>query len=159
MKGLRHRQWVVCGYPNALSWERKRFLTSLMILKECFEEYLSDEYKTFRITRNRRTDIYAHTTVVCGKRRDTLSVFFFPTFLPLSNPNPIHPKKILQFIRGFLAEAYFGIEKTSQLIHRIKGEPNLRLWRGFMKCPVIQLFRGHLHFCQSGLRLKRHWTG
>jgi transposase len=32
---------------------------------------------------------------------------------------------------SFLAQRYFGIEKTSQLIHRLERKPNLRLLCGF----------------------------
>jgi hypothetical protein len=32
---------------------------------------------------------------------------------------------------GITAKGYFGIEKTGQLIQRLKGEPNLRLLCGF----------------------------
>jgi hypothetical protein len=45
------------------------------------------------------------------------------------------PYQYIHFVRSFLAKRYFGIEKISQLIQRLKGEPNLRLLCGFTKVP------------------------
>ncbi|MDR2740037.1 MAG: transposase [Treponema sp.] len=49
-------------------------------------------------------------------------------------------------MRSFFAKRYFGIEKTSQLIQRLKGEPNLRLLCGFTDVPGKATFSRVLTF-------------
>jgi hypothetical protein len=49
-------------------------------------------------------------------------------------------------IRSFLAKGYFGIEKTSQLIQRLKGEPNPWLLCGFTDVPGKATFSRALAF-------------
>jgi transposase len=56
------------------------------------------------------------------------------------------PYQYSPFIRSFLAKGYFGIEKTSQLIQRLKGEPNLRLLCGFTDVPGKATFSRALAF-------------
>ncbi|MDR2786567.1 MAG: hypothetical protein LBB83_11710 [Treponema sp.] len=56
------------------------------------------------------------------------------------------PCQYTPFIRSFLAKGYFGIEKASQLIQRLKGEPNLRLLRGFTNVPGKASFSRALAF-------------
>jgi hypothetical protein len=53
---------------------------------------------------------------------------------------------ITPFIRSFLAKGDLGIEKTSQLIQRLKGEPNLRLLCGFTDVPGKASFSRALAF-------------
>jgi hypothetical protein len=85
-------------------------------LNECFEEYLSDEYQTF-----------LHMLRVIEEQMPSL-------IRPYAGTGRI-PYQYTPFIRSFLAKGFFGIEKTSQLIQRLKGEPNLRLLCGFTDVP------------------------
>jgi IS5 family transposase/transposase len=96
-------------------------------LKECFEEYLSDEYKTF-----------LHMLRVIEEQIPAL-------IRPYAGTGRI-PYQYPPFIRSFLAKGYFGIEKTSQLIQRLKGEPNLRLLCGFTDVPGKATFSRALAF-------------
>jgi hypothetical protein len=73
-------------------------------LTGCFEEYLPDEYKTFlQVLRVIEERLPALTRPYAGTGR--------------------LPYRYTPFIRGFLARGYFGIEKTSRLIRRLKGHP------------------------------------
>jgi hypothetical protein len=66
-------------------------------LAGCFEEYLSDEYKTFpRMLRVIEEQMPALVRPYAGTGRI--------------------PCQYTPFIRSFLAKGYFGTEKTSQLI-------------------------------------------
>jgi IS5 family transposase len=56
------------------------------------------------------------------------------------------PYQYTPFIRSFLAKGYFGIAKTSQLIQRLNGEPNLRLLCGFTEVPGKATFSRALTF-------------
>jgi hypothetical protein len=57
------------------------------------------------------------------------------------------------FIRSFLAKGYCGIEKTSQLIQRLNGEPNLRLVCGFRDVSGKATFSRALAFLlEQGIR-------
>ncbi|MDR2631035.1 MAG: transposase [Spirochaetaceae bacterium] len=85
-------------------------------LTGCFEEYLSDEYKTF-----------LHMLRVIEEQ--------MPTLIRTYAGTGRIPYQYTPFIRSFLAKGYFGIEKTSQLIQRLQGEPNLRLLCGFTEVP------------------------
>ena len=90
-------------------------------LQACFEEYLNDEYKMF-----------LHLLRVAEE------------YLPLS----IRPQKktgrppypYFSFIRSMLGKMFFGVEKTSNFIQRLKGEPNLHLLCGFKKVPDASTF-------------------
>ena len=48
---------------------------------------------------------------------------------------PYHP-----FIRSMLAKSFFGIDKTSSFIERLKSDPNLRLLCGFGQVPDAAAF-------------------
>jgi transposase len=96
-------------------------------LKGCFEEYLSDEYKTF-----------LHMLRVIEEQMPALIRSYAGTGRI--------PYQYTPFIRSFLAKGYFGIEKTSQLIQRLKGEPNLRLLCGFTEVPGKATFSRALTF-------------
>jgi hypothetical protein len=85
-------------------------------LQGTFEEYLTDEYKTFpRILRiaEEHTAGLSKTYAGTGRR----------TYLCTS------------YFRRELAKQYFDIEKTGNLISRLKGDPNLRLLCGFQNVP------------------------
>ncbi|MDR2052895.1 MAG: hypothetical protein LBP80_05730 [Treponema sp.] len=56
------------------------------------------------------------------------------------------PCRYTPFIRSFLAKGYFGIEKISRLIQRLRGEPNLRLLCGFTDVPGKAAFSRTLAF-------------
>jgi transposase len=99
-------------------------------LKGCFEEYLSDEYKTF-----------LHMLRVIEEQAPTL-------IRPYAGTGRI-PYQYTPFIRSFLAKGYFGIEKTRQLIQRLKGEPNLRLLCGFTDVPGKATFSRALEFLSA----------
>jgi IS5 family transposase len=106
----------------------------------CFEEYLSDEYKTF-----------LHMLRVIEEQIPTL-------IRPYAGTGRI-PYQYTPFIRGFLAKGYFGIEKTSQLIQRLKGEPNLRLLCGFTDVPGKATFSRALAFLSEQSILEQTLDG
>jgi len=81
-------------------------------LQKCFEEHLTDEHKTF-----------LHLLRVAEQ---FLPVYIRPQAKTGRPPYPYHP-----FIRSMLAKSFFGIDKTSGLIERLKSDPNLRLLCGF----------------------------
>jgi hypothetical protein len=85
-------------------------------LQECFEEYLTDEYKTFlqilRVIEDALPPIMRSYAGIGRK-----------------------PYQYLPFIRSNFAMRYFKIGQVKTLIQRLKGEPNLRLLCGFDKVP------------------------
>jgi transposase len=85
-------------------------------LQEIFEEYLSDEYKTF-----------LHMLRVIEEAQ--------PPIMRRYAGTGRKPYEYQPFIRSALAKQYFGIEQTKQLIVRLKADPNLRLLCGFRKVP------------------------
>jgi IS5 family transposase len=90
-------------------------------LKECFEEHLTAEYKTFlHILRV----VEEYTTELSSPRRRM--------------GRPSYP--LISFFRSELAKRYFDIEKTSGLITRVKSDPNLRVLCGFEKVPDTSQF-------------------
>jgi transposase len=100
-------------------------------LQDVFEEYLSDEYKTFlqmlRVIEEAQPPImrrYAGT----GRR----------------------PYEYQPFIRSALAKHYFGIEKTKQLLLRLKADPNLRMLCGFTKVPGKSSFSRYFSELSKG---------
>jgi hypothetical protein len=103
-------------------------------LAGCFEEYLSDEYKTF---------LYMLRVI-----EEQIP----PIIRPYAGTGRI-PYQYTPFIRSFLARSYFGIEKTGRLIRRLKGEPNLRLLCGFTDVPGKATFSRALGFLsEQGIR-------
>ncbi|MDR2740612.1 MAG: transposase, partial [Treponema sp.] len=94
---------------------------------KCFEEYLSDEYKTF----------LHMLRVIEGQ---------MPTLIRPYAGRGRRPYQYTPFVRSFFAKSCFGIEKTSQLIQRLKGEPNLRLLCGFTDVPGKATFSRALAF-------------
>jgi hypothetical protein len=88
---------------------------------------LTDEYKTF-----------LHMLRVIEEQ--------MPTLIRLYAGTGRIPYQYTPFIRSFLVKGYFGIEKTSQLIQRLKGEPNLRLLCGFTDVPGKASFSRALAF-------------
>lgn len=90
-------------------------------LQGCFEEYLTDEYKTF-LHIIRAAETYLPECIRTRKKTGRPPYEYFP------------------FIRGMVAKSFFGIEKTNQLIQRLKGEPNLRLLCGFERVPHASTF-------------------
>jgi hypothetical protein len=90
-------------------------------LQKCFEECLTDEYKTFPCIL-RVTEEYTAGLVrpYAGTGR------------------PSYP--YIPFFRGELAKRYFDIEKTSDLILRLKNDPNLRMLCAFEKVPDKPVF-------------------
>jgi transposase len=85
-------------------------------LQDVFEEYLSDEYKTF-----------LHMLRVIEAAQ--------PPMIRRYAGTGRRPYEYQPFIRSALAKHYFGIERTKQLIQRLKADPNLRLLCGFEKVP------------------------
>jgi hypothetical protein len=125
--------------PNHRKSVRKRSFCALLDIPYgptgCFEEYLSDEYKTF-----------LHMLRVIGEQMPVL-------IRPYAGTGRI-PYQYTPFIRSFLANGYFGIEKTSRLIQRRKGEANLRLLCGFTKVPGKKFFAGIYLFIRAGFTWK-----
>jgi hypothetical protein len=85
-------------------------------LKECFEEYLTDEYKTF-----------LHILRVVEKYTAALTIPKGGMGRP--------PYPLISFFRSKRAKRYFDREKTSNLMTRLQCGPNLRLVCGFEKAP------------------------
>jgi hypothetical protein len=85
-------------------------------LQGCFEEYLTDEYKTFlqmlRVIEDALPPIMRRYAGIGRK-----------------------PYQYLPFIRSNFAMRYFKTGQVKTLIQRLKGEPNLRLLCGFDKVP------------------------
>ncbi|MDR1179713.1 MAG: transposase [Spirochaetales bacterium] len=102
-------------------------------IQNCFEEYLSDTYKTF-----------LHLLRV-------IEEFLPPLIRPRAQTGrPAYP--YMPFIRSILAKAYFGVDKTCALIQRLKGEPNLRLLCGFDRVPSEATFsRMFAYLCGQGI--------
>jgi hypothetical protein len=102
-------------------------------IQNCFEEYLSNTYKTF-----------LHLLRVTGE-----------SLPPLIRPRaqtgrPAYP--YMPFIRSILAKDYFGVDTTCSLIQRLKGEPNLRLRCGFERVPGEAAFsRMFAYPCGQGI--------
>ena len=90
-------------------------------LQKCFEENLTDEYKTF-----------LHMLRVIEESQQPIQRARSLAGRP---PYTYEP-----FIRSMWAMRYFRIEKVSTLIQRLKGEPNLRLLCGFDKVPDKSVF-------------------
>jgi hypothetical protein len=100
-------------------------------LQECFEEYLSDEYKTFlhilRVVENFAAGL-ARARAKTGRPPYSYRLYF----------------------RCEMAKRYFHIEKTKDLIQRLKGEPNLRLLCGCGKVPSKTSFsRGFAYLAEN----------
>jgi transposase/IS5 family transposase len=90
-------------------------------LQNCFEEYLTDEYKTFlQVLRVAETFI---------------PVYIRPCATTGRPPYPYKP-----FIRSMLGKLFFGIDKTRSFIQRLRADPNLRLLCGFTKVPNASTF-------------------
>jgi hypothetical protein len=85
-------------------------------LQGCFEEHLTDEYRTFlqmlRVIEGALPPIMRRYAGVGRK-----------------------PYQYLPFIRSNFAMSYFKIGQVKTLMQRLKGEPNLRLLCGFDKVP------------------------
>ena len=85
-------------------------------LQKCFEEQLTAQYKTFlhmlRILEAAQKSLYRPYAGIGRK-----------------------PLQYTPFMRSIWAKSYFGINKTSDLINRLKNDPNLRLLCGFEKVP------------------------
>jgi transposase len=83
-------------------------------LQDCFEEYLSDEYKAFlrilRVTEGARPPV-ARGYAGIGRK----------------------PYQYYPFIRSFPAMRFFRIGTVKDFIQRLRGDPNLRLLCGFGK--------------------------
>ncbi|WP_411045213.1 transposase [Treponema sp. TIM-1] len=109
-------------------------------LSHCFEEFLLDEYKTF-----------LHMLRVIEKQLPA-------RIRPYAGTGRI-PYQYTPFIRSFLAKEYFGIPKTSQLIQRLKGEPNLRLLCGFEQVPSKANFSRVFTFLSEQDCLNKPWRG
>jgi hypothetical protein len=90
-------------------------------LQLCFEEHLTNEHKTF-----------LH---IIRAAEHFLPVYIRPQARTGRPPYPYHP-----FIRSMLAKSFFGIDKTSAFIQRLKSDPNLRLLCGFGKVPDESTF-------------------
>ncbi|GHU44594.1 hypothetical protein FACS1894190_16100 [Spirochaetia bacterium] len=85
-------------------------------LQNCFEEQLTDEYKTFlqmlRVIEEAQPHVERQYAGVGRK-----------------------PYQYLPYLRSMRAMRYFKIGKTKELMRRLKGEPNLGLLCGFKKVP------------------------
>jgi transposase len=90
-------------------------------LQDVFEEYLTDEYKTFprilRVLEDARSPLvrgYAGTGRI--------------------------PRRYQPFVRSVPAECFFKIDTTTQFIRRLQTDSNLRLPCGFEKVPGKSTF-------------------
>ncbi|MDR1902161.1 MAG: hypothetical protein LBQ88_07780 [Treponema sp.] len=90
-------------------------------LQGCFEEYLTDEYKTFpHMLRVIEEALPPMTRRYAGTGRK--------------------PYQYLPFIRRNFAMGCFKIRQVKTLIQRLKGEPNLTLLCGFDTVPSKATF-------------------
>jgi transposase len=90
-------------------------------LQGCFEERLTDGYKTFlHLLRAAEAYLPVYTRSQAKTGRP---------------PYPYHP-----FIRSMLGKSFFGIDKTRSFIERLKSDPNLRLLCGFDTVPDESTF-------------------
>ena len=102
-------------------------------LQNCFEEYLSDEYKMF-----------LHILRVAEQ--------FVAVYIRPKRKTGRPPYQYFPFIRSMLAKIFFTIDKTSSFIQRLKGDPNLRLLCGFRKVPDASTFsRVFTYLAEEGL--------
>jgi hypothetical protein len=90
-------------------------------LQSCFEEYLTDEQKTFlHLLRTAET--------------------FLPVYIRPQAKTGRPPYPFMPFIRSMLGKMFFGIDKTRCFIQRLRTDPNLRLLCGFEKVPNAATF-------------------
>ena len=90
-------------------------------MQDCFEEQLTDEYRTFlQVLRAIEESTPSPERLYAGAGRK--------------------PYRYLPFMRCVRAKGYFKTGKTQELIQRLKGEPNLRLLCGFKKVPHKPVF-------------------
>ena len=102
-------------------------------LQNCFEEYLSDEYKTF-----------LHILRVAEE--------FLPKYVRPKRKTGRPPYQYYPFIRSMLGKLFFAEATTSGFIQRLKGDPNLRLLCGFRKVPDASTFsRVFSYLAEEGL--------
>jgi len=102
-------------------------------LQNYFEEYLTDEYKMF-----------LHILRVAEE--------YLPVYIRPRRKTGRPPYQYFPFIRSMLAKVFFAVEKTSNFIQRLKGEPNLRLLCGFRKVPDASTFsRVFAYLAEEGL--------
>ena len=85
-------------------------------LQGCFEENLTEAHKTF-----------LHMIRVLESAQKPLLRLYAGV-----GRRPLH---YTPFMRSMWAKSFFGIDKTSNLINRLKSDPNLRLLCGFKKVP------------------------
>ena len=85
-------------------------------IQDCFEEHLTDQYKTFL------------------QMLRVLETAQKPLLRPYAGIGR-KPFQYTPFMRSMWAKNYFSIDKTSDLITRLKNDPNLRLLCGFKKVP------------------------
>jgi transposase len=90
-------------------------------LQDVFEEYLSDEYKTF-----------LHILRVLEDVQN-------PLVRGYAGTGRI-PYQYQPFVRSVLAKCFFKIDTTTQFIHRLQTDSNLRLLCGFEKIPGKSTF-------------------
>jgi hypothetical protein len=130
--------------PNHRRSVRKRSFRALLdipyVPTGCFEEYLSDEYKTV-----------LYMLRVIEEQMPAL-------IRPYAGTGRI-PYQYTPYIRSFLAKGYFGIEKTGRLIQRLKGEANLRLLCGFTNMPGKASFSRVFTFLSERDLLERTLDG
>lgn len=97
-------------------------------LQECFEEKLTPEYIAF---------IHILRVVM-----EYIGKFFLFTRSIMGRP----PYLLMSFVKCELAKRYFHIEKTKDLILRLKNDPNLRIICGFKDVPHKSTFSRKLSF-------------
>jgi hypothetical protein len=89
-----------------------------------------------------------HFCICCGLSKNRCS----PSYDSMRKPDG-YPISIPPLYTEFSGQEYFGIEKTSQLIRRLKGKANLRLLCGFTDVPgkasfskvIDEFIRNHGH--------------
>jgi transposase len=102
-------------------------------LQGCFEEYLTNEHKTF-LHPLRVAEAY-------------LPVYIRPQARTGRPPYPYRP-----FMRSMLGKSFFGMDKTGSFIERLKSDPNLRLLCGFDTVPDESTFsRVFTYLAEGGI--------
>jgi len=94
-------------------------------LQGCFEQYLTDEQRTFLVTLR-----------LLSHYHPPLERISATTGRPAYENEP--------FLRAFLAKSFFRISTTDDLRERLQGDPNLRQICGFAKVPSAATFSRRL---------------
>lgn len=109
-------------------------------LQECFEQYLTDEQRSFLATLS-----------LLSRYQPALGRIAEATGRPAYENEP--------FLRAFLAKSFFRLPTTDDLRKRLLSDPNLRLICGFTVVPSAATFSRRLAYLSKGDILGRTLNG